>query len=60
MTDEPCTCLAFDEADGFHLSRDHDRDCTTQPPCGGCWGCLSATVYYWNQRRAKLPEGGEQ
>ena len=59
MDDLPCTCLAFDEEDGFHLQRDHIHDCGSQPPCGGCWGCLSATVYCWNKRKAEHPEEGK-
>ena len=53
--DELCHCLAHmdDEPTSHHTAADHRSDCSGGFPdvCGGCWGCLAATVRYWEARR---------
>ena len=55
--DELCRCKAHmdDEPMSHHTEADHKHDCSGSGPdvCGGCWGCMAMTVYYWEARRER-------
>lgn len=51
-----CTCAAFDPAhpdESAHTLDDHRSDCSTQPPCGGCWSCMAMTAARWATNRVQ-------